>query len=109
MDKESGRVPSKGIRGTRPRNSTKVNNQQDQPYGGGGGGGGMQEDKRDTLVKEVECVVFVPYTPRSKLKNALQSQDDILCQTLKVPGVWFIERGGDKIVETVGQANPWRS
>ena len=56
-------------------------------------GGGTQEDGKDTLSKEVECVVFIPYTPRSKLKNVLQSQDDILCQTLKVLGVRFIERG----------------
>ena len=61
------------------------------------------------MFKEVESVVFIPHTPRSVLKNLLQKQDDTFCSSLKIPGVHFVERGGDRISQTIGQSNPWKA
>ena len=55
----------------------------------------------------MEGVFFVPHTAGSKLKKALQSQNEHLAQSLKVPSLRFVERSGTTIIEDVGQSDPW--
>ena len=68
-----------------------------------------KEKKNTERVKEVEGVVFVPYPPDSKLRNALQSQDEMLAAALQAPSLRFVERLGTTIVQDVGQSDPWTS
>ena len=36
-------------------------------------------------IKDMECVVFVSYSPGSRLKDELQKQDDLLSEALGAP------------------------
>ena len=59
-------------------------------------------------VREVECVVFVPATPGSKLRDTLQKNDDNLSKALDAPSLRFVEKGGTTIQEKFGQSDPWK-
>ena len=60
-------------------------------------------------VKEVECVVFVPATPGSKLMNLLQKGDNLMSETLNAPVLRLVKKGGSTIQERLGQSDPWKS
>ena len=69
---------------------------------------GKEENKNEQLVKVIEYPVSVPYTCESRLKKALQSVDDTLCQCLGSPSVRFVEwYGGQTITEFLDASNPW--
>ena len=66
------------------------------------------EKQEDQMTKVIESPVFIPYTRDSRLKKALQTIDETLCQCLGSPKVKFVERyGGQTIVELLGASNPW--
>ena len=65
------------------------------------------EERCRGKVNEVEGVLFVPHTPASKLKEALQTQDEVLAQALGLPSLRFVEKSGTTILEDVGQSDPW--
>ena len=60
-------------------------------------------------VKEIECVVFVPATPGSRLRDTIQKLDDQLSETMDAPALRFVEKGGSTIQERLGQSDPWKS
>ena len=55
-------------------------------------------------VKEVECVVFVPSTHGSRLRDILQEKDDQISTMMNSPALRFVEKGGETVVERVGRA-----
>ena len=57
----------------------------------------------------VEAICFVPNTPNSKLKTALQEVDDGLSASLGRPKIKFVERGGATTVEDTRRPIPWSS
>ena len=59
-------------------------------------------------VKEVECVVFVPATPGSKLRDILQEKDNTISEIMGAPALKFVEKGGPTILDKVGQSDPWK-
>ena len=68
---------------------------------------GKEENKNEQLVKVIEYPVSVPYTCESRLKKALQSVDDTLCQCLGSPSVRFVEwYGGQPSQNSWTQAIP---
>ena len=58
------------------------------------------------MIKNIETIVFVPTTPGLQLKKQLQEADNIVCQTVNLPSVRFVETGGPTIIELVGNNNP---
>ena len=58
-------------------------------------------------VRQTETVVFIPSTPGSKLKNLLQSQDNLITSSMNTPQVRFVERSGTTVMEDLGRTNPW--
>ena len=54
-------------------------------------------------------MVFVPFTPGSRLRDEIQRQDDVLSKTLEAPAFRFIEKGGNSFDSLLGQADPWKS
>ena len=64
---------------------------------------------RGEKVKEIEGVIFVPFTPNSMLRDRLQSLDEDLGKCLQVPSLRFVEKAGTKIVQTLGQSDTWAS
>ena len=63
--------------------------------------------EKEGKVRNVETVVFVPSTDKSKLKEILQKADDQMTKILNTPAVKFVERGGTTIIEDLGRTNPW--
>ena len=72
------------------------------------GKNGDKEKPAQGKVREVECVVFVPATPGSRLRDTLQKEDDNMSQALNAPSLRFVEKGGTTIKEKVGQSDPWK-
>ena len=60
-------------------------------------------------MKEIEGVVFVPFTPNSALRVKQQSLDEELAKCLQVPSMRFVEKAGTNIVQSLGQSDPWAS
>ena len=60
----------------------------------------------EAKVKVVETVVFIPATPESKLRKTLQELDRNICRITNSPKVWFVDRGGPTVMETMGRTNP---
>ena len=60
-------------------------------------------------MKVTECVVFVPATPGSKLRDILQRKDDELSEMLGIPGLKFVEKGGRMILDRIGLNDPWKT
>ena len=44
--------------------------------------------------KDIECVVFVPGTPGTKLRDPLQDRDDKISEVMNSPALMFVEKGG---------------
>ena len=59
-------------------------------------------------VKEIECVVFVTATPGSKLRDMLQERDNQMAEIVGAPALRFVEKGGDTILDIIGQSDPWK-
>ena len=57
--------------------------------------------------KVVEGVVFVPFTPESALREELQRVEDTLTAEMNTPGIRFVERGRNTVVEVLGRNNLW--
>ena len=72
------------------------------------GKSGSSEKPVQGKVREMECVVFVPATPGSRLRDTLQKEDDNMSQALNAPSLRFMEKGGTTIQEKVGQSDPWK-
>ena len=51
-------------------------------------------EKRTPLEMEVEAILFVPYTPGSKLKRRLQECDNTFATLHGIPRIKVVERGG---------------
>ena len=82
----------------------KVEGSRDQ-----GGEGREKVEDCQGKVKEVECIVFVPSTPGSKLMDLLQKGDNMMSEALNAPALRFVEKGGSTIQERLGQSDPWKS
>jgi hypothetical protein len=54
-----------------------------------------------------EATIFVPATPRSSLKEALQKADDLFARAHGQPRIRFIERSGTTIMNELGKSDPW--
>ena len=73
-----------------------------EPEEGGGGtkgkGGQHQKEEEKTKEKkeqrEIETVIFIPYTPGGGLRKKLQEEDDLLTEMLGMKRVRFVEQGG---------------
>ena len=66
-------------------------------------GNGRIKQGRKGLVKQVEAVAFIHFTPRSILRMKLQKLDDDLTESVGSPSMRFVERGGRTILELVGR------
>ena len=58
-------------------------------------------------VRQTETVVFILSTPGSRLKEILQSQDNLITSSMSTPQVRFVERSGTTLMEDLGKNNPW--
>ena len=56
---------------------------------------------------EVEGVIFVPYTEKASLKNNLQSVDDRVTKTLRIPRMRYVERPGTSLAASLCEKDPW--
>ena len=56
---------------------------------------------------KVESVIFVPCTVRGVLQKMLQKKDDEFARVHGLPRIRFIERGGSKILDVLGERDPW--
>ena len=52
-------------------------------------------------------MVFVPFTPESALREELQRVEDTLTAEMNTPGIRFVERGRNTVVEVLGRNNTW--
>ena len=52
--------------------------------------------------------MFVPATPGSALKKLLQKAEDEAGKLMNTPVVRIVERAGTKLMEEVGDTNPWK-
>ena len=57
--------------------------------------------------KKIESILFVPYTPGSRLKKLLQEAEDRLSRGRSTCRVRFIERAGPKIADLLSNKHPW--
>ena len=57
--------------------------------------------------REVESVVFIPYTKGSSLRKQLQEEDDKVTKILGIPRTKYIEKAGNKISSQIIVKNPW--
>ena len=97
------------------KQDARTNFRKDEDYYYPGGKDKCQDVDQDVekdcqgRVNEIECVVFVPATPGSKLRDILQRCDDQLSETLDAPAVRFVEKGGTTIERKLihGRENPF--
>ena len=54
-----------------------------------------------------ETVIYVPHTPRSRLKIALQKADNLFAMMHDRPQLRFAERAGTTIVQECSRSDPW--
>ena len=59
-------------------------------------------------IKEIEAVLFIPDTPESILKKLLQKAEDDAARLMNTPTVRVVERAGTKIIQEIGDNNPWK-
>ena len=57
--------------------------------------------------REVESVVFIPFTKGSTLRKQLQDEDDKVTKILGIPRTKYIEKAGNKISSQIIVKNPW--
>ena len=55
-----------------------------------------------------EAVVFIPCTPGSVLRRALQAADDKFSKIQKIKSMKFVEEGGTAIAEVLVKSNPFK-
>ena len=68
----------------------------------------MKTEGREVQIKEVEAVLFIPATPDSILRKLIQKAEDQTAKLMNSPTVRVVERAGTKIIEEVGDNNPWK-
>ena len=61
--------------------------------------------KRDE--REVEGVIFIPYTTGGKLRSRVQNKDDKLTRVMRMPRMRYIEDPGRTIADTLVEKDPW--
>ena len=54
-----------------------------------------------------ETVIYVPHTPRSRLKNALQRADNAFALMHGRPQLRFAERAGTTVTQDCSRSDPW--
>ena len=57
--------------------------------------------------REVDGVIFVPFTNKGRLKEALQQQDDDMTRVMRTPRVRYIENPGTAIKDILVEKDPW--
>ena len=57
--------------------------------------------------RDVEAVMFVPYTNGSKLQKLLQGSDDDFIKGSRNKRIRFVERGGQTLEQVLGRNDPW--
>ena len=65
------------------------------------------EAKNEVLEREIETVMFIPYTEGSRLQKELQEEDDCFISKGKQKRIKFIERGGQTIEQLLSRSDPW--
>ena len=89
-------------------------------WGQGEGGGALSKQhkqhptkpnnskyKQRRYDKDIEAVMFVPYTPGSKLVRALQEAEDKWAELLNHPKWRMVERSGSKLKDLLSNTTPW--
>ena len=56
----------------------------------------------------MEAVLFVPATPGSELRKLIQKAEDQASKLMNSPTVRVVERARTKIMQEVGDNNPWK-
>ena len=59
-------------------------------------------------IKEIEAVLFIPSIPDSELRKRIQKAEDQAARMMNTPTVRIVERAGTKIMEEIGDNNPWK-
>ena len=85
-----GRTPRRKVGKLKPKQDHMNNNQR----------------RYDT---EIEAVMFVPFTPGSKLTKDLQEIEDKWAGLLNNPKWNMVERSGSKLKDLLGNTTPWTS
>ena len=62
---------------------------------------------QDVMNREVETVMFVPYTSGSKLQKLLQETDNDFIKDTKEERIKFVERAGQTLEQLLGRSDPW--
>ena len=57
--------------------------------------------------REIDNVIFVPYTPGGALRKEIQKEDDYMTKMLKINRTKFVERAGVSLLDTLVDKNPW--
>ena len=60
-----------------------------------------------TKCEVVESIIFVPHTPRGELVKRLQKAEDTFSRLQDVTRWKFVEKGGRKLIDILGNTNPW--
>ena len=57
--------------------------------------------------RQVEGVIFVPFTTGSKLRSCLQNEDDKLIRTMRMPRLMYMERPRRTVADFLVEKDPW--
>ena len=66
-----------------------------------------EKEKDEVMEREIEAVMFIPFTVGSKLQKQLQTEDnDYICSGHS-KRIKFVERGGSTLEQILGRSDPW--
>ena len=57
--------------------------------------------------REIEAVMFIPFTKDSKLQKLLQESDNDYIRGNNEKRIKFVERGGQTLEQVLGRSDPW--
>ena len=64
-------------------------------------------DLDEVRERDIESVMFVPYTKGSRLQKILQESDDQYIRGNRSKRIRFVERGGQTLEQILGRSDPW--
>ena len=68
---------------------------------------GIDTAKRGEFYNQIESIIFIPSTPKSKLQKLLQKKELVISKLNNIKRIRFIERVGTKMIDMLGNKNPW--
>ena len=60
------------------------------------------------VIQPIESVLFIPYTPQSKLKQALTAIEGQINGKRRTTRFRIVERAGPTIFDLIGNRSPWK-